>query len=261
MRLAFVYKHDYPHLWKDGLWAALKLLEEEWEVEMFNISTISSIPDTFDFYLGWGAFGSPADRMLRGKPWTKGLCVGGMPSPESTGTDALNYNVLFYETEYFRPTIEYHPNIVHAFGVNTDIFYPMVLPKVWNYISVGAFAKWKRFEMLATKGGDRLAIGEIQKGNPEESYDIIYHLLTNGCAISDMVEPGKLAVLMNMSDIAYVPADINGGGERTVLEARACSIPVQVESDNPKLKELLYSEVYDHHYYANQLKKGIESCL
>lgn len=43
------------------------------------------------------------------------------------------------------------------------------------------------------------------------------------------------------------------GGERVVLEARQLGVDVQIEGDNPKLKELLSSPVYDHSYYAEQL--------
>lgn len=76
--------------------------------------------------------------------------------------------------------------------------------------------------------------------------------------VSDMIEPEKLAELYRASKLAYIPAELHGGGERALLEARACGIPVQFESDNPKLEELSTSPIYDHHYYAQQLKKGIE---
>ena len=59
----------------------------------------------------------------------------------------------------------------------------------------------------------------------------------------------------------YIPASIQGGGERAVLEARACNIKVTIEDDNPKLKELLTSQIYDHHYYSDQLNYGIKKCF
>ena len=55
----------------------------------------------------------------------------------------------------------------------------------------------------------------------------------------------------------YVPDDVLGGGERAVLEARALGVRAVVEPDNPKLAELLGSPVYDHAYYAAQLRYAL----
>jgi hypothetical protein len=109
--------------------------------------------------------------------------------------------------------------------------------------------------------GSRIAIGEIQKGNPQESLGIVAKLLAHGVMVSDMVEPEQLAEMYRMSNTIYIPADIFGGGERAVLEGRACGIDVQIESDNPKLQELLTSPLYNDEYYYIQLKKGVEECL
>jgi hypothetical protein len=82
-----------------------------------------------------------------------------------------------------------------------------------------------------------------------------------GVGISGMLYPSKLRNIYNCSDVVYIPADINGGGERAILEARACGRTVEVERDNPKLQELVDGQLFDHHYYAEQLKKGILSVL
>ena len=34
------------------------------------------------------------------------------------------YDVLFYETEWYRPVIEHHPRKHRAFGINTNIYKP-----------------------------------------------------------------------------------------------------------------------------------------
>jgi len=52
-----------------------------------------------------------------------------------------------------------------------------------------------------------------------------------------------------------------GGGERAIWEARACGCNVVVENDNAKLLELTDNEIKDHHYYYEQLLRGIKSCL
>jgi len=263
-KVLFVYDHQYPDLWRDGLWAALKELEDDFDITWWNLAKDELMAKTDqDFVLGWGGFNSFVDVTLREQMYDrkKGLCIGGNAFPPAH-TD--QYDVLFYETEWYRPQIEHHPNPIHAFGVNTDIYRPLEASKhvrIFDWLTVGAFADWKRQERILNKDGIKMAVGEIQKGNPDESNRIVTTLLAGGCACSDMVNPETLAYLYNFSRRVYIPADLNGGGERAVLEARACGVPVEVESDNPKLQELLTSPIWSHHYYAEQLRKGIESCL
>jgi len=262
MKLLFV--HDSKYEVKDGLWAALNLLEKQ-GFEIVRVNLQQGTPrEYFDFTLGWGGFNSPVDKILQSEcKGKKGLCIAGNAfSP--VGQD--NYDVLFYETEWYLPQIQHHKNVVRAFGINSDIYKPILdAIKIWDWVSVGAFALWKRQHLLKNKGGYKLAIGEIQKNNISESVDIIGDLLYNQIMIPDMVEPEKLAMIYNSADKIFIPADINGGGERAVLEAQACGVPVEVENDNPKLKELLTwterGRIPDQYWYADQLKCGIESCF
>ena len=277
MKLLFIYDHQYPEKWRDGLWAALNLLEKRGiELTKVNIQDYMHgkikmpFPMDFDFVLGWGAFNSEVDRTIQsyadGHYSTKpkfGLCIAGNSFPPE-GQD--KYDVLFYETEWYLPQIQHHKNVVRAFGINSDIYKPIAdSVLIWDYTTVGAFALWKRQHLLKNKAGYKLAIGEIQKGNMSESIKIMGSLLLEGVAVSDMVEPEVLANIYNSSARVYIPAEINGGGERAVLEARACGRPVSVEQDNPKLIELLHwnerSGVPNHHFYSEQLLLGIESCL
>jgi len=266
-KLLFVYDlGSHEDMWRDGLWSALKILEQDFEVSKHNLSEDNQFPSPYeqDFILGWGAFGGTVDRALQHvelSNYKKGLCIGGNVHPP-TGAD--NYDVLFYETEWYKPQIASHKNIIHAFGVNTDIFgqAPKVSSqKIWDYLTVGCFSLWKRQTLLGNKKGDKLAVGDIQQNNQRESYAIIYDLLQDGVAISGQVHPERLVKIYRASKNVYIPADINGGGERAVLEARVCGIPVEIEKDNPKLAELLTCPIYDQNYYANQLKKGIFSVL
>jgi len=269
-RLLFVYDHKYPHLLRDGLWAALELLKEDFELTKFNLQDrgknvkIGPMKD-FDFILGWGAFNSPVElsfRELKQKsPKTKvGLCIAGNAFPP----DNMNlYDVLFYETNWYEDQLKGHKHALHAFGVNTDIFNPWKeAPVIWDYISVGSFSYWKRHESIISKPGTtKMVIGEIQKDNWSESFDIISYLLLAGVAVSDMVYPSKLRNFYNCANKVFIPAEINGGGERAVLEARACGKTVEIADDNPKLQELLDGPVYDHHYYKSKLLSGIMEVL
>lgn len=264
-KLLFVYDMKDDSKWMDGLWAALGLLEEDFEIDRFNLQTSNTddFPNEHDFTLGWGGFGSGVDIALSRVPGIKkGLCIGGNTNP-AKGMEV--YDVLFYETKWVRDflNLHLHPNIVHAFGVNTDIYneIDITVPIVWDYIGVGSLAAWKRWSKMSDKRGTKLVIGEYQLGNEPESLGIAQDLLKAGVMVSNMVSPFDLANFYHWSRTLYMPSDIYGGGERAVLEARACGLNVEIEDDNPKLKELLESPIYDHHYYAEQLKKGIMSVL
>lgn len=256
MKLLFVYDHKYPDMWKDGLWRALKRLP--FDVSMLNLRDGKEIQGAYDFVLGWGAFDSPVDHLLTSNSFKKkGLCIGGVVEPNAK---THQYDMLFFETQWFEDEIKEFPR-THAFGINEEVYKPINTPKVWDYICVGAFAGWKRLHYVAMKEGSSLVVGEIQRDNLDESMPIADYLISHGVGVMDMQKPETLALLYNMSRKAYIPTTVYGGGERAVLEARACSIPVEIESDNPKLQELLESPIYDSVYYASQLEKGIRQCL
>lgn len=251
-KIVFTYDHAYPELWRDGLWAALEILKKDFEIAKFNLRTDTKCP-TGDFYLGWGAFHSPVTEFMAHLEGKKGICIGGIPLPEAHDV----YDVYFYETEWYGKYLPETFNKIHAFGVNTKIYKPKKTPKIYDCLTVGSYSLWKRQEFLTLRPGVKLAVGEIQKGNKRESYEIIYKLLEAGVGVMDMVEPEVLARIYNASSEVYIPAALNGGGERAILEARACGVPVTVEEDNEKLMELIGSELWDEKYYAKQLKDGI----
>lgn len=268
-KILFVYDLADETNWKDGLWAAVKLLEKDYDVYMENLSVQHSmiVEDGWDFILGWGGFGSSVDKEIRKPIYSKdkkGLCLAGYGFP---ATNANYYDVLFYECDWARnwlleQGIERGTELIHAFGVNTDIYKPDPNAiKIWDFITVGTFSNWKRQTDLLRLEGHKIAVGAIQKDNLGESVNIIGELILGGCAVSGEVSPETLAKLYNASKECYIPAEVIGGGERALLEARACGVNVGIKTDNPKLKELTLSPLWDHKYYAAQLKKGIEACI
>lgn len=278
MKILFIYNHQYPDTWKDGLYAAIELLSKTHEVTKVNIAKEQVLDNMgqfndYDFILGWGAFGSPVDQaiqLMRELSTIKakfGLCVAGNTFPYKT----QRYDILFYETEWSKKwitdTAEHGvPELKHAFGYNSKIFTRETEfdpPVMWSYMTVGAFADWKRQDKILKKHGDRLAIGEIQKDNLKESMAIIGPLLMDGVTISNMVSPWQLAKHYHQADIVYIPADVYGGGERAVIEAKACGATVQIEDDNPKLRELIKSDTlsWTEQYYADQLEAGMISVI
>lgn len=273
-KLLFVYDQENEEYWRDGLWAAIKLLEKKFQVTWHNIQSKKPFyGNKYDFILGWGGFGSLVDRAItdssRVHRTPMGLCLGGYGYPPR---DDSPYSVVFYETPWSEHWLRdrYNeiravltPRLVHAFGINTEIYNPAESPLIWDYISVGAFANWKRHEKITEKEGSKLVVGQIQKGNIQESLAIIGNLLPAGVTVGDTVTPVTLAKLYRASRICYIPAEVMGGGERSLLESLHCGCEVEIEKDNPKLASLLalnWREL-DHYYYAQQLEKGIKECL
>lgn len=269
--ILFVYESNFAVEVQDGLWAALEVLKQDFDIHKINMATDKPHSVECSFVLGWGAFNSKADQLIQrlDVDIPTGLCLGGMAS---MGDEVMpRYDVVFYETEFafnffkekgYMQRFPEKTKFIHAFGVNTDIFWhaPRVA-KIFDWLSVGSFSNWKRHHLLKNKTGIRVAIGEIQKGNMGESLDIIANLIIDGVGVMDMVNTQTLGRIYNASRNVYIPGIYMGGGERAVLEARACGVPVAIEDDNPKLKELLTSPIWSHHYYANQLKEGISACL
>ena len=256
-RIAFIHDISDLSLWRDGLWGAINMLRNKFDIDMYRHDEYEG--GEYSFVLGWGGFNSPVEKMLRNISGKKGLCIGGNAFHPTTMHE---YDVLFYETMWYRKQIAMHPNHIHAFGVNTDIYYPnQSAPKMFDYLGVGSFSLWKRWEMMTKKKGNRFVIGEVQKDNISESMQIIDNLIRHGIGVSHVVDPKLLSRYYQASRKVYIPAEIHGGGERAILEARACGCEVEIEGDNEKLGELTSSVLYSHFYYANQLEKGIRSCL
>jgi hypothetical protein len=257
--LTFVYDNKNP--WMDGLYMAVKKLEQDFEVSWINLAEKEEqIPA--DFTLGWGGLGSKVDEYLEYIPGKKGLCIGG----NAINLTRTEYDIMFYETDWVREALtleKFGCKLVKAFGINDAIFnkIDIAVPVVWDYIGVGAFASWKRWYKMTAKTGNRLVVGEYQLGNEEESLQIIQTLVKGGVMVSPMVHPFDLANLYHWSRTLFLPADIYGGGERAILEARACGLKIEIEDDNPKLKELLDCKIPTSDDYYKSLKKGILSCL
>lgn len=249
-----LFLHEIPKPIDDGLHAALRILQSDFEITFAHVDR--PVFTDYDFVLAQGSFTSKVHQVACELPGKKGLLIAGTADPNNED----KYGVIWYENDWYKPKLT-HKNIYHGFGVNTDVFKCLSLPKMWDFVSVGSFSLWKRHEKLLDKDGLRLAIGQIQQNNLTESMLIIAQLLQGGVMVSDMVASKELCAIYNLADTVYIPAQINGGGERAVLEGRACGSKVLIEKDNPKLREYMTCPIYDHVYFAQQLKKGIESVL
>lgn len=195
---------------------------------------------------------------IKGLKTPRGIMISGV-APPPKHAECLFYDILWYETDWYLPQIKFHPNTVHAFGIDSNInkINPES-PKEYDWISVGAFTAYKRYEKFCSFPGRRIAIGA---DNYADSKAIIASLNKAGIETRSFISHEALAKLLNKSHKSYIPASINGGGERAVLEARACGLQVKVENDNPKLLGLIQGPIWDHYYYANQLEKSMRNLL
>lgn len=259
--------------WNDGLKAALDYLVEKynWEVKIYNIPTSgASVPDDAEFSLFWGALDKHHHRRKFFKK--QGLCFGGGPTYHP---NIRNFDIVFAESKIDLEEFEnLNVNTVQAFGTNTKLFREIPnQPKIFDFIYPTAFAKWKNHERFVEyvvkfsegKSIKALAVGYMQPdGWEKECYEIC---LENGISVLPWVPPSALPYLLSMSRNVLITADPNGGCQRTVLEAKACNVPVIIDSVSPKLKELeelTYEQVlkdWSEIAYAEKLKKGIDEVL
>jgi len=96
--LIFVYDHQYPELWRDGLYAALKILESDFDITYHNLADEKEDNSHYDYCLGWGSFQSSTDIAIRSGQFDAdkyALCIAGnIFAPE----EVEKYDTLFYET-------------------------------------------------------------------------------------------------------------------------------------------------------------------
>ena len=215
------------------------------------------------------------------------LISGTAPVPKDSSIVRF-YDGLVYETLWYYQTArlsEHHPNTHHAFGIDTSIMTSQNQKgKIWDLLFVGWMAPYKRLEKFVARFQNmKRQYDESLKSNPvrsrymsapralaigkldatEQSAAIVKQLKEAGVVVRPEVSYQQLASIMQTTREIYIPSNIYGGGERAVLEARACGVKVSVENDNPKLQDLAdeNTPIYDHNYYANQLAKAIFSVV
>jgi hypothetical protein len=253
--ILLIYDQKEESLWRDGFYAAIKLLEKEQTVIWHNVLSGKPLPEagSYGTVLVRGDWGGKSDLASRSLEGTKGIYLCGNSRPP---LDPLDYNVVFYESPWQEKAFE-HPNKVHAFGINSDIFYPSPNKAIIDVLGVGALALWKRWDKFCTVPGTRLVVGEYQRENEQESLAIAQTLLRSGVGVMPSVPPETLRELYASSGIVYIPANLNGGGERAIMEARHCGAMTWIADDNPKLEWFQEAPLWDQHYLLQQLKKGL----
>lgn len=237
-RLAFVWNGYRLHngkRFKDGLWAALQILKQKYEVRGFEPWETEMIngfrPDVI---LYWAALCEKEVGLITQLPYKKALCFAGGPI---TADNAQGFDLYFTESEENEKEFEaLGKPWMRAFGVNENLFKPIKLTKKYDAIFFGTHALWKRNNLFAEAVGTRgVSIGLFQE-HEKECYEICKE---KGCETKDEVPKEVLVGYINQSHTALNTANYWGGGQRMVCEALACNVPVIVMSDAPKNCEIV----------------------
>jgi len=241
--------------WKDGFTGAIDILKKKFKITMVNARDNKNIDfrpfDIIFFKEGFnGAYYNKYKNSITNKK--KGLfisCSNQIPND----VDLNIYDVLFYETHWYYTyaNLKRHKNAYHAFGINTQVMKPIDIKKEYDVIFVGAITSYKRPLNILKHPGKKICLG-VNSDNR-----LVEKLKSSGVEVREFLEYDDLSIFYNKSKLCYIPCELHGGGERAVLEARACGINVEIEPDNHKLKELLTSPIYSSEYYADQIEKHI----
>ena len=225
----------------DGFTAAMETIALKHDVRWLNVHPANSdsafqaarIPDA-DFVLvrsDWGWYPCvAADRALRGSEQPVGLLIAGSHAPPSH-IESLRFDVVFYETPWYAPLVEGHPFAVEAFGVDARSMHTATSERDIDWLMVGRLAQFKRPLTMLQKSGRRVAVGDLASAPPE----IRGALEADGVEVLDFMSYDELASYYQRSRSVLVACEPDGGGERAVVEGRACGCEIEVAADNPKL--------------------------
>lgn len=223
--------------WKDGLWAALDIIESEGH-EVRHLEPGEDAPWDTDIILYWEApttlKGKDAQKYLDvlAQPFPKALLFAGGPVEIQTcyGFDLYFVESKINEDEFEALGLPWK----RAFGVNTQIFKPQKQPKVFDGFMQATYAGWKRHSLFAEALGSRGATAGRKQAHEPFCYEACEQ---KGVLTLPELSPEAIASMINGSYSVVNTAEFWGGGQRCTLEAMACGIPPIVMEDSPKNRE------------------------
>lgn len=224
-------------VWKDGLYQAMKFLEEDYDVVYKDPSEEDARPDAVVLF--WEAPCSVNHpeysiwyNKIRNLPNKKILLFAGGPI-EAKWFEGFDHVCVESEINAQELDMLNIPNST-AFGINADIWRPIKSDKKWKTNTIGTCASWKRQWLAGESFGDKaLVVGRGQESDPYP-FDKCREM---GATVLDEMDPEELVKIVNQTGVCLQLADYWGGGQRVTLEAMACGIPVVCMSDSPKNRE------------------------
>lgn len=237
MKICFLVelpKSCYPFMWqwRDGLYAAMKILEEEHQVT-YHLDGKCHCSPSPDFLMVWGGtLSRPYNNSLSMKGFKILLFAGGNRDPSLFQP----FNITCFENDLHTNEAKAHGvKCITAFGTNTQVFKPFSQLKVFDVIYPGAFGLWKRKDLFAkaVKGLKAFTFGNIQY----HELECLNVCVENGVLVSADLPQEVLPYFYAMSKSIVVLPVPQIGGQRTVLEAMAMKIPIIVPSDAPLVCE------------------------
>lgn len=242
MRLAFCWQGFDGRYgqWRDGLWAAMQLIEKEHEVKYFDFPLKGMTEFNPDVVLYWEApvtnKGKDADNWFSvcALPYPKALLFAGGPL---RAIDVRDFDLVFTESlindeDCEREGIPYK----RAFGVNTQIMRPSFADKKYDGFMQATFADWKRHTLFAQALGEKGAVVGRKQEHDLNGYN---ECVKRKVTIFDEQPAEEIATLINQSHCVVNTSEYWGGGQRCTLEAMACGVPVIVMADSPKNREFI----------------------
>lgn len=242
MKIAFVWQGFDGRYgkWKDGLWAAMQLLDKEHEVKYFDFPLKGLTDFNPDVVLYWEApvtnKGQNADNWFSvcALPYKKALLFAGGPLK---AIDVKDFDLVFVESQINEEDCE-REGIPYkrAFGVNTQIMKPSFAEKKYDAFMQATFADWKRHTLFAQALGDKGAVAGRKQEHDLNGYN---ECVKRKVVMFDEQPAEEVAKLINQSYAVVNTSEYWGGGQRCTLEAMACGVPVIVMADSPKNREFV----------------------
>ncbi len=254
-------------LYRDGVRAAMEVLEERGHIVRWHLGLEPEIPEDSDFIINWDNSSSEWIPEMNKLPQKKGLIL-----TTDLGLDIQslrNYDVIFAEAQPVVDKIKPHGiYALKGFGTDTRFFKPMESEKVWKAFYPATFSPWKRQNEFAREHKDKgLLLGTVQP----DGWDILKKCVKY-----------KTKIMLGYYDVKFIRdlyaasecVHITGweGSGRTVLEAMSMGIPVRAARDNHKCQSYLMElqdhgldsrkfvqENYSEETYADVFMKGIEN--
>lgn len=256
--------------WHDGFTAGVEIISARHEIDWWNVldsdlgsAAVQGRLESLDVLLVKSSWQGTADRMTRPHLARRpslpaGILVSGSGPPRRC--DLGRFDVVFYQTNWYRDTLPSSGRNRWAFGIDTDVMKSpgAQVERDIDWLFVGTPVDYKRPLEILKREGRRVVVGDID--GIEES-EIVTTLTEGGVEIHDFLDYASLAQYYQRSKNVLVPCLLHGGGERAVLEALACGARVTVPDDNPKLVRLLAeakaTSIPSHYDYGLNIEAGL----